>query len=295
MEFDQLKGFYHVAKLLSFTEAAHKLYLTQPAISLQVKALEEELGEKLFERVGRKVKLTHAGELLLRRAEEIVGKMDEIRSVMGELQTLDRGRFVLGTSDTTSLYFIPDLIKEFRRAHPNIEIHMVNRISQEVVRRVVDCEVDLGIVSLPVVEPRLQVVPLIRHPLVCIVSSEHPLAGRKHVRPGDLAGEPMVALERDSTTRRKIDAYLGTNGIEPMTVIELGSFEIIKKFVAIGLGISIIPERAAGGATDGYRKIPFAKSPPHIDLGAVVRKDRFLPHPARAFLELAESYFCKKA
>src|ERR1041385_6536040 len=143
MEFDQLKGFYNVAKLRSFTEAAQKLYLTQPAISLQVKALEEELGEKLFERTRRKIQLTHAGEILYRLAEEIVGKLDEIRSVMGELHALERGRFVLGTSDTTSLYFIPDLIKEFRRAHPNIEILLVNRISQEVIHRVLECEVDL--------------------------------------------------------------------------------------------------------------------------------------------------------
>ncbi len=293
MEFDQLKGFYQVAKLRSFTEAAQKLYLTQPAISLQVKALEEELREKLFERVGRKIKLTHAGEILLRMAEEIVGKMDEIRATMGELQALERGRFILGTSDTTSLYFIPELIKEFRGAHPSIELQMVNRISQEVIRRVVDCEVDLGIVSLPVVEPRLEVVALIRHPLVCIVSLDHHLAGRKLVRPGDLAGEPMIALERDSTTRRKIDSYLSENGIEPRTVIELGSFEIIKKFVGIGLGVSIVPERAASSGTDCVRAIPFAKSPPHIDLGAVYRKDRFLPHPARAFLELAKSHFLK--
>src|SRR5262245_7518456 len=128
MEFDQLRGFYQVAKLRSFTVAASKLYLTQPAISLQVKALERELGERLFERVGRKVTLTSAGEILYRLAEEVVGKLDEIRSVMGEIRKMERGRFVLGASDTTSLYFIPGLIKEFRRAHPNIELVLVNRI-----------------------------------------------------------------------------------------------------------------------------------------------------------------------
>jgi DNA-binding transcriptional LysR family regulator len=291
MEFDQLKGFYQVAKLKSFTEAAQKLYLTQPAISLQVKALEEELGEKLFERVGRRIKLTHAGEILFRLAEEIVGKLDEVRSVMEELHTLERGRFVLGTSDTTSLYFIPDLVKEFSRAHPNIELLLVNRISQEIVRRVVECEVDLGIVSLPVTEPRLEVVPLIRHPLVCIVAADHPLASRKLVRPGELGTEPMIALERESTTRRRIDSFLAEGGAQPRIVIELGSFEIIKKFVAIGLGVSIIPERAALHGGEAIRVIPFAKSPPYIELGAVYRKDRFLPHSARVFLDLAEKHF----
>src|SRR5262249_37915569 len=98
MEFDQLRGFYLVARLRSFTEAARKLYLTQPAISLQVKALEKELGEKLLERGGRRIALTPAGEILFRLAEEIVEKLDQVRSVMGDLQKLERGRLVLGTS-----------------------------------------------------------------------------------------------------------------------------------------------------------------------------------------------------
>jgi len=111
------------------------------------------------------------------------------------------------------------------------------------------------------------------------------------VRPSDLAGEPMVALEREATIRHRIDAYLEENGAQTRTVIELGNFEIIKKFVAIGLGISIIPEQAAMSQAEGIRVIPFAKTPPCLELGAVYRKDRFLPHAARAFLELAEKHF----
>ena len=290
MEFDQLKAFYWVAKLQSFTQAARKLFVSQPAISLQVKALEKELAEKLFERVGRRISLTNAGQIVFRKTEEVFLKVDEIRSVMSELSQLERGRFTLGTSDTTSLYFIPELIKEFLRAHPNIELQIVNRISQEIVRRVLDCEVDLGIVSLPVEEARLTVAPLIKHPLACVVASDHPLAGRKVVRPPDLAPHGMVALERSSTTQKRIDRFLADHGVTLRTVIELGSFETIKKFVAIGLGIAIIPERATRSGADGIRTVHFAK-PPHIELGAVYRKDRFLPHPARAFLELAEAHF----
>lgn len=290
MEFDQLKGFYQVAKLRSFTKAASKLYLTQPAISLQVKALEKELAGKLFERVGRRVSLTPAGDALFRLTEDIFGKLDEVRAVMSELNNLQRGRLVLGTSDTTSLYFIPELIKDFRKAYPNIELEIVNRMSQEVVRRVLDCEADLGIVSLPVAEARLMVVPLLRHRLVCVVAADHPLAGRKLVRPSDLGGQPMVALERGSTTRKRIDSYLSDHGVSARTVIELGSFETIKKFVAIGLGLSIIPELAARSGQDGIRAVRFHKAP-RIELGAVYRKDRFLPHAARAFLDLARGHF----
>jgi DNA-binding transcriptional LysR family regulator len=101
----------------------------------------------------------------------------------------------------------------------------------------------------------------------------------------------MVALERGCTTQKEIDAFLGANGVTPKTVIELGSFEIIKKFVEIGLGIAIMPERAARTGADGIRLVHFAKSAPHIELGAVYRKDRFLPHTARAFLDLAVGHF----
>ncbi len=133
--------------------------------------------------------------------------------------------------------------------------------------------------------------PLLKPPMVCIVSGSHALAGKKFVRPADIAGEPMIALEKDSTIRHRIDAYLGENGAQPRTVIELGSFEIIKKFVAIGLGISIVPERAAATGADGIKAIPFVKAPPFLELGAIYRKDRFLAHSGKAFLELAEKYF----
>ena len=291
MEFDQLKGFYYVSRLRSFTAAAGKLFLTQPAVSLQIKALEQELGEKLFERGGRRVALTAAGEALFRLAEEIVGKLDEVRVVMNELRNLERGRFSLGTSDTTSLYFIPELIREFRRAHPKIEIQIHNRISQEIVRSVVDGEVDLGIVSLPLGERRLEVRPLHRHRLTLVVARDHPFAGRKVVRPSDLSGEPMIALERTSTTQSRIDAYLRDHGVAPRTVIELGSFEIIKKFVAIGLGVALVPECAVERKPDGVEMIPLSKAPPPLELGAIHRKDRFLSQSARAFLALAVEHF----
>ena len=294
MDFDQLKGFYQVARLKSFTKAAGKLYLTQPAISLQVKALEKELGVRLFDRVGRKIALTDAGESLVRLAEEILGKVSEVRVVMDDLSQLRRGRFSLGTSDTTALYFIPALVKEFRGAHPNVEMVIHNRVSQEIVRRVMDCEVDVGIVSLPVEDPRLEVVPLLENSVACVVALDHRFAHRKMIRPRELAGEAFVSLEKSTTTQRRIDAFLSRHGVTPRTVIELGSFEIIKKFVGIGLGISIIPICAVDPRVDGLSVVRFARHAPTLQLGLVHRKERFLPQSAQAFVALARAHFSQR-
>src|SRR5262249_34138881 len=122
MEFDHLKGFYYVAKLGSFTEAAGRLFLTQPAISLQVKALEKELGERLFDRFGRSIRLTHAGSVLYNQVEVLVGKLDEIQRTVVELKKLERGKLSLGASDTTSIYFLPSLLKVFLKRHPKIDL-----------------------------------------------------------------------------------------------------------------------------------------------------------------------------
>ena len=120
MEFDHLRGFYYVAKLKSFTDAASRLFLTQPAISLQVKNLEKAIGEKLFHRHSRTIRLTETGEILFGIVEDLVGKLDDIQRVIHEIQRVERGRLSLGASDTLSLYYLPGLLKSFLGTYPNI-------------------------------------------------------------------------------------------------------------------------------------------------------------------------------
>ncbi len=290
MEYDQLKGFYYVAKCGSFTEAAGRLYLTQPAISLQVKALEKELGEQLFERRGRTIRLTPAGEILLREAAEVVGKLEEVQRLVDDLKSLDRGRLSLGASDTTSIHLLPDLVGSFVREHPGIEVTIASTFSSGVVERVLGRTVDIGIATMPVNDDRLEVLPLFEQRLCCIVAPTHALANRRKVSFSALRKERFIMLEPGSATKRLIVEGLEGAGVSTIGAMELSNFEIIKRYVEIGLGVSLIPETAVDSSRDRLAVVPLSKR--LVIRSAVVhRKDKRLSHAARAFLESAQQFF----
>jgi len=292
MEFDHLKGFFYVAKLGSFTEAAGRLYVTQPAISLQVKALEKEVGEKLFDRVGRSIKLTHAGSILYRQVEGLIAKLDEIQRTVGEIKSLEVGRLFLGASDTTSMYFLPCLLKAFLKVHARIDLRIVSLISAHVIRKVLDREIDLGIVTLSGTVFSLETLPLFRQQFVCIACRDHPFADRKVVDLQEISGEPMIVLEKQCLTRQIIDGHLEQQCSKLRPVIELSNFEIIKHYVCAGLGIALVPEAAVQSARDGISVIRL-RNPLSVDVGIVFRKDRELSQPARAFLVMAREFFSR--
>ena len=162
MDLDQLRGFFETAREKSFTRAAKKLFLTQPAVSLQVKALEEELGERLFERSGKQVILTEAGRLLLGKAEEIFEAVEAAREEVAALKELRVGRVSVGASDTNCAYVLPYSVTAFRGAYPGVEIRLMDRMSPGVAQLVLDGVVDFGLATLPVAEPRLESYPLFR-------------------------------------------------------------------------------------------------------------------------------------
>jgi DNA-binding transcriptional LysR family regulator len=290
MEFDHLKGFYYVAKLGSFTEAAGHLYVTQPAISLQVKALEKEIGEKLFDRIGRKIRLTHAGSLLYAQVAELIGRLDDIQRTVGELQKLDRGRLHLGASDTTSMYFLPGLLKEFAREYPGVDLCITSLMSDQINQRVSDRELDLGLVTLSPCSLPLETIPLFQQRLVLITDTEHGLAARKHVNLSDLSGESFIALEGQSVTRTRIDEHFHQARCGVSVVLELSNFEIIKEYVKAGLGISLVPEVAVKKARSELAVVSL-KQPLSVGVGITYRKDRELSKSSRAFLDMARDHF----
>ncbi len=242
MDLDRLKGFVETAREKSFTRAAEKLYLTQPAVSLQVKALEDELGEALFERRGKQILLTEAGRLLFARAEAILEMADRIRQDMADIGQLRTGRLSIGTSDTNCAYVLPPAVKAFRQAHPGVEIRLTDRMSPEVVRLVLEGAVDFGLATLPVTEPRVRTRPLFIREDVAISSATHRLASAKTVDLHSLADCAMLMLERGSTSRGLMDRMFAAEGLQPYVIMELGSIEVIKRFVEIGLGTAVVPE-----------------------------------------------------
>jgi DNA-binding transcriptional LysR family regulator len=286
MEFDHLKGFFFVAKFGSFTEAAARLYISQPAISLQVKALEKELGEKLFDRLGRTIRLTHAGRVLYKEAEELVAKLDEIQKIVRDMKTLQCGRLAIGASDTMSIHFLPELLTAFLQEHPRVELSIVSLLSAQVVRLVKEREIDLGIVTLPLAEPKLEVIPVFEGRLLCIVGPQHAFAARDGVEAREVAQEPVILLEKASRIRQRIDDWFAADGCYCRPRMELSNFEIIKRYVAAGLGVSLAPEGAVFPQRDGVCAVPLRK-PVSFTIGFILRRERKLSHTAKAFLEMA--------
>ncbi len=291
MDLDRLRGFVETAREKSFTRAAEKLFLTQPAVSLQVKALEDELGEDLFERRGKQILLTEAGRLLLPRAEAILEMADQIRQDMADIGQLHTGRLSIGTSDTNCAYVLPPAVKAFRQAHPGVEIRLTDRMSPEVVRLVMEGAVDFGLATLPVTEPRVRTRPLFIREDVAISSATHRLASEKTVDLQALGGCAMLMLERGSTSRGLMDRMFAAEGLQPHVIMELGSIEVIKRFVEIGLGIAVVPEVSVrdelrSGRLTGIRVAGL----PVRQVGMVRRDGGRLSRAAAAFMRFLEMH-----
>lgn len=291
MELNQLRGFLETAREKSFTRAAEKLFRTQPAVSLQIKALEDELGERLFERLGKRVLLTEAGRLLFSKAGEILGMVEQLRQEVMALGELRTGRLCIGTSDTNCAYVLPDSVKEFRLTYPGVEIFLTDRISPEVIRLVIDGEVDFGLATLPVLEPRVETIPLFVRKDVAICWPDHPLAKKVVVRMEDLGNYPILMLEKGSTSRKLLDQVFSDAGIVPKVAMELGSIEVIKRFVEIGLGIAVAPEVAVGEEIASGRLKGFpVEGLPVREVGLVQRLGGHLSPAARAFVLMLKDH-----
>ena len=295
MELHQLQGFYEVAREGSFTRAADKLYLTQPAISLQLKGLEEELGETLFERRRRNARLTPAGEILFRRAKAVFDELAAARDEIGGLRQVLRGRLVIGTSDTNCSYVLPPVLRGFRDRYPEVEIDIRNKMSSEVGRMVLGDEVDLGLATLPVRHRSLVNEVLFARRDVLICRPDHELAGKRSTTLKRVAAQPLLALEQGSTTRKLMDEMFLRAGLDAEVAMNLGSIEVLKRFVEIGLGLALVPEVAVGAETAAGRlaAVPVAGLPAR-DIGLVEHKGRRRSPAAAAFVEMLQAQLSGK-
>lgn len=244
MELQQLRGFYEVAREGSFTRAARNLFLTQPAVSLQVKSLEEELGQRLVERAGRSLRLTTAGEILLGRARTVFGELAAAQEEIEALRQVIRGRVVIGTSDTNCTYVLPGVLAEFRTACPEVAVEVRNKMSSEVGQLVLEDRVDFGLATLPLTHRRLRTEALFRRDEALICGAEHRLARRRSVRLETVAAEPLLLLEQGSRSRAALDEAFQRAGLNPEVAMNLGSIEVIKRFVEEDFGVSVVPRVA---------------------------------------------------
>ena len=244
MDLRQLEILQAIAETGSFTACGRKLHVSQSAISRQVLLLEEELGEPLFLRVGRQVRMTPAAESLVQLGQRV---FQDVRETVGKItdRTGDlKGTLRLSGGMTVCLYVFPPLLKHLRRVHPHLDMRLTVATADRSVAELRAGRIDAGLLTLPVEESDLVTKPALREELLLMTTPTHPLARRKIVSPRDLAEEPFVLFEAGSATRRVIDRFFASQSIEPIVVMDTENVEIIKAMVRTGLGISIVPYQA---------------------------------------------------
>lgn len=288
MDFDQLNSFLEVAKHSSFSKAAERCFRTQPAISSQIRALEEEVGAKLFDRSGAKVTLTVAGKAFQAYAEEALRSLKSVKTTIAEMERTPRGEIVVGANEATCLYILPEVFADFKRQYPKVSVSIQRAETAKTLESVIDQTVDFGVVSMPVKDSRLAAIPIHHDELVLITSPAHPLARLSQARLEEVAKYPLV-LPKLGRTRDAIDDVFQGAQLKPHVSMELDSSELLKRFVAADVGIGFV---ARSNISDELRAgtlaaLSFIDPPISRDLALVHRKDKTLSRAARAFMEIA--------
>lgn len=244
MDLRQLEIIRAIAETGSFTAAGNKLHVSQSAISRQILLLEEELKEAVFLRVGRRIRITAAGESLLQLSHRVFQDLKDTIAGISDSQESLRGQIRLLGGMTVCLYVFPQLLAEVKRQHPDVELKLVTGSSERLLAHLRAGTGDLGFLTLPVDQPDMVTVPVMQEELMLVTAAKHPLSRKRKVLPQDLVRQPFVLFEPESNTRRVIDEFFTTARIEPQIVMETENVEIIKAMVRNGIGISIIPFQA---------------------------------------------------
>ena len=287
MDFDQLLTFVEVAKQGNFSRAGQKVYRSQSAVSAQIRQLEHDYGEKLLDRVGKAVRLTAAGEILLEYAQRLLALRGESQRAVGEQGSTPRGALAIGANEATCLYVLPEHFAEYQRLYPGVQINIYRNFSRKILEKVEDGSIDVGIVTLPVRSPSLRVHPIFRDRLVVVASADHPLTRRRGVRIAEIAEYPLI-FPRTGHTRALLDKHFRPFRATLRVAMELPSVGMIKRFVAAGVGVSLISASFASDdvASGQLKLVEIEDVDIHRELGLIYRRDRTLPRAATALISL---------
>lgn len=288
MDFDQLETFIEVARLSSFSRAAEKRFRTQPAISSQIRSLEEEIGARLLDRTGGKVSITASGKLFLKFAEETLDARKAAMVSIAETERVPRGEIVVGANEGTCLHILPEVFAHFKKQYPDVSVSIRRADYAKVLESVIDNSVDFGVVSLPVKDNRLSAVPIHRDELVLIVPPRHPLAKLKSATTEDIVQYPLV-MPKVGHTRDALDELFHQRKLKPRHAMDVDSSELLKRFVAADVGIGFIARSHAQEDVQArvLVAVPLADTQIRRDLALVFRKDKALSRAALAFIDIA--------
>ena len=293
MDLGQLEAFVQVANQRSFSRAAEALFLTQPSVTARIQALERDLGERLFERSGRGIRLTEVGECFLPHAERVLQALNAGRDAIDSLRNLHSGSLVLASATTVSTYVLPGLLKTFRARYPRIEVSVRTGRSEQVLQMLLQDEAQVGLVRA-VYHQDIETKGLIEDELVLVANSTHDLLGAGTVTVEQLGDHPFIFFDRNSSYYSLAQGMFRQHGVVPRTQMELDSMEATKKMVEEGLGIAMLPKVALERElNDGsLREIAIADMPnPTRQIALISRRSRPLGPVAQAFVDIVTEIF----
>lgn len=288
INYNQLRIFYHAARNLSFTAAAGELFITQPAITAQIKAFEAYCGMKLFSKKGRSIHLTEQGRTLFEYARQVFEHEKEIENVIDEMKEVKRGVLRLGTTKAYARYFMPSLISSFHKAYPHIKIHLDEGSSLDMINSLVELKNEVAVIAKAADNPKVAFVPFSQEELVVILPVGHPLARKKAVDFSELAKEPIIMKEVGSGTRKLVNTLFIKHNCTPNVLMETSNSEFIKQLVQQGEGISFLV-RAAVALELKEKKlatVPLQGQQIYLDVSFAYLKDISFSPPAKAFVEV---------
>jgi DNA-binding transcriptional LysR family regulator len=294
----RLQVFHAVAKHLSFTKAAEALFMTQPAVTFQIKQLEEHFNTRLFERGHGRIALTPAGDIVLDYAERILGLSAELDTRLKEMTGQVAGLLLVGASTTIAEFLLPQVLGDFKSGHPNVVPRLFVANSGAVENRVAEHTLDIGFIEAPSHLPTVATDVCCEDELVVVCGPSHPLAQQKSITPKQLVEYPYISRESGSGTREVTDAYFQKAGVRPESlnvVMELGSPEALKGLVATGVGFTIMSRATVNKEIRLGVLVALPLTPRLIrNLSVVYPKEKFRSRLVNTFVEFAKERLASK-
>jgi LysR family hydrogen peroxide-inducible transcriptional activator len=286
MELSQLRYVLAVAEAGNFTRAATRANVAQPSLSQQIIKLERELGHKLFHRLGRKAVLTEAGTAFVERARRILFEVEDATKELGDSPSFER-KITVGAIPTLAPYLLPGLITRCRKRHPNLQVDIREDFKSTLIGEMLEGELDLALVALPVAEASIQVEILWKEPLLLVVAKDHPLAVKKGVTAADLAKETFILLGSSSSLAAQVRRFCGDHHFEPRIGSRCAQVSTVKALVATGAGISILPAGARSGEDrDELAYVALSDAEPFREIAVLKHMQRYQSRGAEQFLAL---------
>jgi DNA-binding transcriptional LysR family regulator len=288
INFELYKIFYHAASTGSFSEAARRLFITQSAVSQAIGGLEEKTGNTLFMRSTRNVRLTDEGRMLFSHIEQAYNLIRAAEGKLQEMKSLDLGEIRIGVGDTVCRYLLLPCLERFIAAYPKIKLRVINRTSPQIVEILKKGRIDLGVVTLPVADEAVDIEDFRDAGDIFVASSRFAALGHRTVPLSELVTHPLLLLQKDSSTRRNLDAFFEGMGFTVTPEIELESIELLVEFARIGLGVAHVMRESAGPLIKSGElfEIRTAEPLPPRRLGIATVKKLPLSSAATRFIEL---------